>query len=189
LVDHDLLLSLSVDGDWLVALDVSWATPSGVGAAALEGAEDDDAESDDGAGDAGDEGDAGAAELVGGGSDDVLWRSPHAPSSKPAASAIDSVESFIVFPFNEFMDEHQCGVLHAYSRITVTARCAAHHRHDTDAPVGHCRRLRIVCNSAWLHMLVRCGRQSTLRRQRIEGAALFLACVHGTNPATTNSRT
>jgi hypothetical protein len=86
-------------------LDASWAAPAGAGAAALEGAEDDDAESDDGAGDAGDEGDAGAAELVGGGGADGLWRSPHAPSSKAALMAIDSVESFIMLPFNEFMDE------------------------------------------------------------------------------------
>ena len=93
-------MSLSVEGDdWLAAdpLDVSWAAPWE--------AEDDDAESDDGAGDAGmadfeDE----EAELVGGGSDDVLWRSPQAPSSKAAPIAIDSMESFIAFPF---MDIHR----------------------------------------------------------------------------------
>jgi hypothetical protein len=97
--DQDLLLSLSVEGDdWLVAdpLDVSGAAPWE--------AEDDDAESDDGAGDAGmadfeDE----EAELVGGGSDDVLCRSPQAPSSKAAVIAIDSAEGFIAFPF---MDVH-----------------------------------------------------------------------------------
>jgi hypothetical protein len=78
-------------------LEASWSIAPGAGAA-LEGAVDDAAESDGRAGDE-DEGDAGAAELVGGGSDDVLWRSPHAPSSKAAVIAIDSVDSLIVFPF------------------------------------------------------------------------------------------
>jgi hypothetical protein len=78
-------------------MDVPWSVPPGAGAA-LEDAEDDDAEPDDGAEDE-DDGDVGAAELVGGGSDDVLWRSPQAPSSKAAVMAIDSVESLIAFPF------------------------------------------------------------------------------------------
>jgi hypothetical protein len=153
-----LSLSLSVEGDdWLVAdpLDVSWAAPWE--------AEDDDAESDDGAGDAGmadfeDE----EAELVGGGSDDVLWRSPQAPSSKAALIAIDSVESFIAFPFmtviGTFMDEHQCDAIRAHCTVTLAALDAAHHRHDTDAPVGRCRRLRLVCNSAWSQMPIRRAR-------------------------------
>jgi hypothetical protein len=92
---------LSLDGDdWPVdgVLEVSWSVPPGAGADALEGAADNDAESDDRPGDE-DEGDAGAAELVGGGSDDVLWRSPHAPSNKAAVIAIDSVDSLIAFPF------------------------------------------------------------------------------------------
>jgi hypothetical protein len=125
-------------------LDVSWAAPSGVGAAALEGVEDDDAESDDGAGDAGmadfeDE----EAELVGGGSDDVLWRSPHAPSSKPAASAIDSVESFIVFPFNEFMDEPS---MRRASRLLHDHRSAAMCGAPSARHGGACRTLPTAPN-------------------------------------------
>jgi hypothetical protein len=106
-------------------LDASWAAPSGAGAAALEGAEDDDAESDDGAGDAGDEDDAGAAELVGGGSADGLWRSPHAPSSKAAVMAIDSVERFIVLPFNEFMEFMDERSMRRSSRLLRDQRSAA----------------------------------------------------------------